>query len=101
MIISNLDIIRLAVQQFDHRFILRALRAVSSIRKKLASSDNGLGIISSVKEARNSANNERTSTLHTPKKLKPESGAMIPEEEVYIAVLEQVGIIYKADGEDR
>ena len=94
-----MEIIRLAVQQFDHRFIPRALRSVSSIRKKLATTGNGLGTINSIKVIRSSASSESTNTSHSPKKSKLEAGALIPEEEVYLAVLEQVSCFNKANAE--
>jgi len=87
---SNLDTIHLAVQQYDIPFILRALRGVSSIRKKLSSSGNGLEIIAVVKEARTTGHTDHSKQSTTLKKSKTEAGPLSPEEEIYLAILEQV-----------
>lgn len=89
-IISNLELLQLAVQQFDVRFILRALRAISSIRKRLTKDGDGLDILKAVRETRTSTSNEKGAA--TARKLKIEPGALLPEEEVYLAILRQVCI---------
>ena len=87
-IISNLELVQLAVQQFDVRFILRALRAVSSIRKRLTADRDGLEILKEVREWRTSSNNEKASA--SAKKLRIEPGTLLPEEQLYLAILRQV-----------
>lgn len=78
------------MQQFDVRFILRALRGVSSIRKKLSTAGNGLEIIAAVKEARTTGHTAQGKSTTPPKKGRTEAGPLLPEEEVYLAILEQV-----------
>jgi len=85
VISSNLDLINLAIQQFDVRFILRALRAVSSIRKRLPKGQQGRSLIKSVQEARSATSQEKSTNG-----VKKSNGPLLPEEEVYLAVLEQV-----------
>ncbi|KAL9052727.1 MAG: hypothetical protein Q9162_005228 [Coniocarpon cinnabarinum] len=87
-IISNLELLQLAVQQFDVRFVLRALRAVSSIRKRLTKDADGLEILKAARETRTSTTNDKGSV--TAKKLRVEPGSLLPEEEVYLAILRQV-----------
>jgi hypothetical protein len=82
---SNLDLINLAIQQFDVRFILRALRAVSSIRKRLPKGQQGRSLIKSVQEARSATTQEKGTSG-----VKKSNGPLLPEEEVYLAVLDQV-----------
>ena len=88
-ITSNLDVIHLAVQQFDVRFILRALRGISSLRKRLGKGDTGRELIKSVREARSSASVDQAKGPTTTKKGKTDGG-ILPEEEVYLSILEQV-----------
>jgi len=85
---SNLDLIQLAIQQFDVRFILRALRAISSIRKRLPKGQEGRSLIKSVQEARSSGGSDKAA--NGAKKVKTEQTSLLPEEEVYLAILEQV-----------
>jgi len=89
-IVQNLDTIHLAVQQFDVRFILRALRGVSSIRKKLSTSANGFEIIDAVREARSTGQVDTSKQATPPKKGKHDGEALLPEEEIYLAILKQV-----------
>lgn len=83
-IIATLDTISQAVQQFDTRFILRALRAVPNIRKRLGSPSAARDTINAVKERRASNQDQKT------KKNKTEAAGLLPEEETYLALLEQV-----------
>lgn len=92
-ITANLEVIYLAVQQFDVRFILRALRAISSFRKRLGKGDAGRDLIKSVRESRIAAGAEQGKSVTTVKKGKSEQGGLLPEEEIYLAILEQVSNI--------
>ncbi|KAB8345853.1 hypothetical protein FH972_022908 [Carpinus fangiana] len=89
-IISNLNTIQSAVQQFDVRFILRALRGISFIRKQLTKSGNGQDVLNAVRESRSSTSNDSAKPAALLKKLKLEPGSLLPEEEVYLAILQQV-----------
>lgn len=89
-IASSLDLVLLAVQQYDIRFILRALRAICSIRKRLAKDGKGLETLQSVREIRTSTSQDPNKLSAAAKKLRPEPGSMIPEEVVYLAILKQV-----------
>lgn len=86
----NLDLIQLAVQQFDIRFILRALRAICSIRKQLAKDDAVSETLGSVKEARTTSGQDQSKGVAQNKKGRADSTALLPEEEIYLAILEQV-----------
>lgn len=83
-IISSLDTISQAVQQFDVRFVLRALRAIPSIRKRLGSPSSARDTINAVKERRLASQDQKA------KKGKNETQGLLPEEEIYLAILEQV-----------
>lgn len=72
------------------RFILRALRAISSIRKKLSKEGNGLETVKSVRDARVAGHDQTKSPSIAGKKLKSEPGALLQEEEIYLNILEQV-----------
>lgn len=90
-IISMLNIVHQAVQQFDVRYILRALRAIPALRKKLVASGKGHDVLASVKESRSTSNGETVKSAANLKKGKQElSAALLPEEEIYLAVLQQV-----------
>jgi len=89
-IVSILDIVHQAVQQFDVRFILRALRSIPTLRKKLAASGKGYDVLASVRESRASQGEEHAKSANNVKKGKQDSGPILPEEEIYLAVLQQV-----------
>lgn len=89
-IVSILDIVHQAVQQFDVRFILRALRSIPALRKKLAASGKGYDVLASVRESRTNQAEESGKSLNNIKKGKQDYGPILPEEEIYLAVLQQV-----------
>ena len=74
--------------------MLRALRAVCSIRKHLNSSGKGLEILKDVREKRIANTGEQGKSNASSKKLRTESGSLVPEEETYLAILEQVHISF-------
>ena len=84
-ILANLELLQQAVQQFDVRFVLRALRAISTIRKPLNKDGDGLEILKTVRQSRET---EQAKSASSGKKGRSEG--MLPEEEVYIAILRQV-----------
>ncbi|KAI9725130.1 MAG: 26S proteasome non-ATPase regulatory subunit [Chrysothrix sp. TS-e1954] len=89
-ILANLEVLQQAVQQFDVRFVLRALRAISSVRKRLVTEGKALETLRAVRDARLAPSNDQSKQHTTSKKLRSEQGAMLPEEEIYLSVLEQV-----------
>lgn len=96
--------IHLAVQQFDVRPILRALRALSTLRKRFAvegslpADGNCQQVLKSVREARiavigsSDQTKQSTGTKKGKKEIVP-LVALLPEEEVYLSILEQVRIL--------
>lgn len=89
-IIHNLDLIVSAVEQFDVRFTLRALRAISSIRKQLGKGEAGREKIKALWEARSSSRLDKGKASTANKKGKVIDEPILPEEEIYVAILEQV-----------
>lgn len=90
-IVQNLDLIAVAVQQFDVRFILRALRAISTIRKHLRKGREGTEVIRFIQALRNtrSAAQSKSSLANKQSKVGP-SENILPEEDIYLAIIEQV-----------
>lgn len=88
VILSNLDLIHLAVQQFDVRFIFRALRGISSIRKNLPNGQSGRSKLEAVRTARRDGAYGKAASAIT--KSKVESGEFLDEEDIYLNLLEIV-----------
>jgi 26S proteasome regulatory subunit N3 len=105
-ILSNFDLLERAVDQFDARFTLRALRAISSIRKLLEETALTKIILRIYLPNDNRANillkaigtdvEQAKEILHTAEKTQKTEGmsiarkTTIPEIDIYISILVQV-----------
>lgn len=111
-ILSNFDLLERAVDQFDARFTLRALRAISSIRKLLEETTLAKVILRVYLPGDTRANillkaigtvaEQAREILHMAEKAqKAEGGSItrkttIPEIDIYISILVQVWSILNA-----